>query len=79
MQNALNERIGVRTVDVLNMVLVAVLVFLVMRQVMPIASGLAGGVGLASFGTLSRTLHAGARPLQAFVKERIARHRERPL
>ena len=70
---------GVRTVDVLNMVLVAVLVFLVMRQVMPIASGLAGGVGLASFGTLSRTLHAGARPLQAFVKERIARHRERPL
>jgi type IV secretion system protein VirB6 len=45
---------GVATVDSLNMVLVAVLVFLVMRQVMPIASGLASGVSLNSFGTVSR-------------------------
>jgi type IV secretion system protein VirB6 len=45
---------GVATVDSLNMVLVAVLVFLVMRQVMPIASGLASGVTLNSFGTVSR-------------------------
>jgi type IV secretion system protein VirB6 len=36
------------------MVLVSVLVFLVMRQVMPIASGLASGVSLNSFGTVSR-------------------------
>jgi type IV secretion system protein VirB6 len=42
------------TVDSLNMVLVSVLVFLVMRQVMPIASGLASGVSLNSFGTVSR-------------------------
>ncbi len=45
---------GVATVDSLNMVLVSVLVFLVMRQVMPIASGLASGVSLSSFGTVSR-------------------------
>jgi type IV secretion system protein VirB6 len=45
---------GLATVDSLNMVLVSVLVFLVMRQVMPIASGLASGVALNSFGTVSR-------------------------
>ncbi len=45
---------SVSTVDSLNMVLVSVLVFLVMRQVMPIASGLASGVSLNSFGTVSR-------------------------
>jgi type IV secretion system protein VirB6 len=45
---------SVNTVDSLNMVLVCVLVFLVMRQVMPIASGLASGVSLNSFGTVSR-------------------------
>jgi type IV secretion system protein VirB6 len=43
------------TVDALNMVLVAVLVFLVFRQIMPIAAGLAGGVSLNSFGLLSRS------------------------
>jgi type IV secretion system protein VirB6 len=42
------------TVDALNMVLIAMLVFLVLRQVMPIASGLAGGVSLNSFGFASR-------------------------
>ncbi len=53
------------TVDALNMVLIAVLVFLLMRQVMPIAAGLAGGVALSSFGTVSRLvswgLHQGTR------------------
>ena len=48
------------TVDALNMVLMAVLVFLVMRQVMPIAAGLAGGVALNSFGVTSRALGRGA-------------------
>jgi type IV secretion system protein VirB6 len=43
------------TVDALNMVLIAVLVFLILRQVMPIASGLAGGLALSSFGFVSRT------------------------
>ena len=42
------------TVDALNMVLVSVLVFLLMRQIMPIASALAGGVSLSSFGLVSR-------------------------
>ena len=46
---------AILTVDALNMVLVAVLVFLVLRQVMPIASGLAGGVSLNSFGVVSRS------------------------
>ena len=52
---------GVTTVDSLDMVLVSVLVFLVMRQVMPIASGLASGVSLSSFGTVSRVLWGVAR------------------
>ena len=43
------------TVDALNMVLIAVLVFLILRQVMPIASGLAGGLALSSFGFVCRT------------------------
>jgi type IV secretion system protein VirB6 len=42
------------TVDALNMVLVAVLVFLLMRQVMPIAAALAGGMSLNSLGFVSR-------------------------
>lgn len=49
------------TVDALNMVLVAVLVFLLMRQVMPIAAALAGGIALNSFGTVSRLIGWGMR------------------
>jgi type IV secretion system protein VirB6 len=45
---------AVMTVDALNMLLVAVLVFLLLRQIMPIASGLAAGVSLNSFGLVSR-------------------------
>lgn len=41
------------TVDALNMVLCAALVLLIMRQVMPIASGLASGIALNSFGVVS--------------------------
>ncbi len=52
---------AILTVDALNMVLVAVLVFLVLRQVMPIASGLAGGVSLNSFGLVSRSIGSGLR------------------
>jgi len=47
---------AILTVDALHMVLVSVLVFLLMRQVMPIAAGLAGGLALATFGTVGRTL-----------------------
>jgi type IV secretion system protein VirB6 len=46
------------TVDVLNMLLVAVLVLLVMRQIMPIAAALAGGASLNSFSVISRGVAA---------------------
>jgi type IV secretion system protein VirB6 len=52
---------NVMTVDVLDMLLVAVLVLLVMRQVMPIAASLAGGASLNSFGTVSRAILVGLR------------------
>jgi type IV secretion system protein VirB6 len=52
---------AILTVDALNMLLIALLVFLVLRQVMPIASGLAGGVSLNSFGTVSRSIGAAGR------------------
>jgi type IV secretion system protein VirB6 len=52
---------GIFTVDVLHMLLISVLVFLVLRQVMPIASGLAGGVSLNSFGLTSRSIGWGLR------------------
>jgi type IV secretion system protein VirB6 len=45
---------AILTVDAVNMVLISVLVFLFMRQVLPIASGLAGGVALNTMGTVSR-------------------------
>jgi type IV secretion system protein VirB6 len=44
------------TVDALHMMLIAGLVLLILRQVMPIASSVAGGAALSSFGTVSRTL-----------------------
>jgi len=50
---------AIQTVDALDMVLVAMLVFLLMRQVMPIAAALAGGVALSSFGTISRFISWG--------------------
>jgi type IV secretion system protein VirB6 len=49
------------TVDALDMVLVAVLVFLLMRQVMPVAAALAGGAGLSTFGLASRFVGWGLR------------------
>lgn len=52
---------AILTVDALHMVLIAMLVFLVLRQVMPIAAGLAGGVSLSSMGLLSRSAGMGVR------------------
>jgi type IV secretion system protein VirB6 len=52
---------AILTVDALHMVLIAVLVFLILRQVMPIASGLAGGASLNSFGFVSRSVSGGLR------------------
>lgn len=47
------------TVDAINMVLAAMVVFLLMRQVMPIAAGLAGGLAPSTYGAVSRTLGWG--------------------
>jgi type IV secretion system protein VirB6 len=55
---------AILTVDALDMLLVAGLVLLLLRQVMPIAARLAGGVALASFGTLSAVLARSAGVLQ---------------
>jgi type IV secretion system protein VirB6 len=71
---------GVVTVDALNMILVAVVVFLLMRQVMPIAASLAGGLALSSFGLMSRGLTMGkntafaiGRPAAAVAARRLGR------
>jgi type IV secretion system protein VirB6 len=50
---------AVLTVDALNLLLMAVLVLLLMRQVMPIAAALAGGMALNSFGTVGRLVGWG--------------------
>jgi hypothetical protein len=50
---------AIMTVDALHMVLMAALVFLILRQVMPIAAGLAGGLALNSFGFVSRAVGWG--------------------
>jgi type IV secretion system protein VirB6 len=52
---------AILTVDALNMMLIALLVFLVLRQVMPIAAGLSGGASLNSFGIAGRGLSWAAR------------------
>lgn len=50
---------AILTVDALDMVLVAMIVFLLMRQIMPIAAGLAGGVAPGTFGLVSRAVTWG--------------------
>jgi len=47
-----------RMVDTLNMVLLCALVFLLMRQVLPIAAGLSAGVSLSSFGSVSGSMRS---------------------
>jgi type IV secretion system protein VirB6 len=68
------------TVDAINMVLVAVLVFLILRQIMPIASAISGGMALASFGLVSRSIGwaqrqggAVALPIAGFAARSVAR------
>jgi len=46
---------GVHFVDTLNMLLISMIVFLVLRQIMPIAASLSGGAALSTFGTISRS------------------------
>lgn len=52
---------SIRIDDALDMLLATVLVFLFLRQIMPIAAGLAGGVALNSFGLASRAMGAPMR------------------
>jgi type IV secretion system protein VirB6 len=52
---------AILTVDALNMVLISVLVFLLMRQIMPIAAALASGAALNTFSTVSRFVSWSAR------------------
>jgi type IV secretion system protein VirB6 len=63
---------AVLTVDALNMMLVAVLVFLILRQVMPIAAGLAGGLALNSFGLLSSAVSGGLQKGTAAYRMAVA-------
>jgi type IV secretion system protein VirB6 len=63
---------AILTVDALHMMLIAVLVFLVLRQVMPIASGLAGGVAINSFSVASRGVGWGLRSAGRIAAPSIA-------
>lgn len=57
---------GVLIVDSLDMLLAAVIVLLILRQIMPIAASLAGGGSLSTMGTLSRGIGRVVRlPVQA--------------
>jgi type IV secretion system protein VirB6 len=55
----------IKVTDAADMLLISVIVFLVMRQVMPIAAGLASGIALSTYGlvsgTVSRALGGAAR------------------
>jgi type IV secretion system protein VirB6 len=68
------------TVDALHMMLIAGLVLLILRQVMPIASSVAGGAALNSFGIVSRTLTSSWRrgvavagPVAKYAAPRVVR------
>lgn len=50
---------AILTVDALDMVLAAMIVFLLLRQIMPIAGGLAGGIAPSTFGAVSRAVGWG--------------------
>ncbi|MBS0366290.1 MAG: type IV secretion system protein [Proteobacteria bacterium] len=62
---------ALQTVDALDMLLVAVLVFLLLRQVMPIAAALAGGAALSTFGLMSRTLNWGMGSVARVSRRRV--------
>jgi type IV secretion system protein VirB6 len=59
---------AIHTVDAINMLLATVLVFLFLRQVMPIAAGLAGGVALNGFGAVGRMIGVPARAVMMGLK-----------
>jgi type IV secretion system protein VirB6 len=55
------------TVDALDMLLAAVIVLLVLRQIMPIAASLAGGGSLSTMGTWSRGVGGFVRALPSRI------------
>jgi len=62
---------AIHTVDAINMLLATVLVFLFLRQVMPIAAGLAGGVALNSFGAVGRMMGVPVRVVATGLKAAV--------
>lgn len=68
--------VGLSVMDPLNLLLAAALVLLMMRQVLPIAAGLAGGVALISFGLVGRSVSLPLRAVKA-VKGAISEKSER--
>ena len=58
-QQAADEGGGIRIADAVRVCMAAGLTFLVMRQVMPMAAGLASGLALSSFGVVSAALAWG--------------------
>jgi len=55
---------AILTVDALDMLLVAGIVLLILKQVMPIAARLSGGLALSSFGVASAVLGRGSQVVQ---------------
>jgi type IV secretion system protein VirB6 len=64
---------AVLTVDALDMLLAAVIVLLLLRQVMPIAAGLAGGGPLSTMGTMSRGIGGLVRLPGQYIRLRSGR------
>ncbi len=74
---------GIKVTDAADMLLISVIVFLVMRQVMPMAAGLASGIALSTYGmvssAMSRALGATARSGYQFSRGVLDAHsREAP-
>ena len=64
---------AILTVDALDMLLVSGLVLLILRQVMPIAARLAGGVALASHGVMGAAASRGLGAARGAVRMRVGR------
>jgi type IV secretion system protein VirB6 len=60
------------TLDVLNLLLATCIVFLLLRQVPPIAAGLARGMALSTMGAVGVALAAGLRPLRLVANRALA-------
>ena len=67
--NAVTLGSGITIAESVRVCIAAVLVFLVMRQVMPIAAGLASGIALSSFGAISGAVNWGMRTTQRTAYE----------